>query len=312
MSNSLRNPRSEPAARRHPFIWVVWFTALATIAVFAYAASLLLRDGGRTRSFGWSEESRGGIWYVASVDSTGPAAGRLKRGDRLISLNGDLHVALGSARAHRRALSIDEAYQLRIARDGEQYEHILVVAPRENRLALLVSYFVVSLVWCAVGLFIGFARPDQLLARLAFFAAIATGGVFLHVSILPLPVLWQPLHAVIGYHFFYRFPGRVPSARLWSALVLLLYAAGVIAAALGQPMNWAHLAQGASAHTRWMAEHAALLSFRRVLGLAAFSAAVVAMLAGPTTSSYADSAAYSTDGASPATELKTTQRMRRR
>ncbi len=279
MSNGLPNPRSEPVARRHPFIWVVWFTALATIAVFAYAASLLLRDGGRTRSFGWSEESRGGIRYVATVDSTGPAAGRLQRGDRLISLNGDLHVALASTRAYRRTLSIDEAYQLRIARDGEQYEHMLVVVPGENRLALLVSYFVVSLVWCAVGLFIGFARPDQPLARLAFLAAIATGGVFLHVSILRLPVLWQPLHAVIGYHFFYRFPGRVPSARLWSALVLLLYAAGVIAAALGQPMNWAHLAQGASTHTRWMAEHPALLGFRGVLGLATFSAAVVAMIA---------------------------------
>lgn len=272
-------PPSDPAARRHPFVWVVWLAAVVAIATFSYAATLLVREGGTTKAFGWSEASRDGSWYVSRVDSTGPAAGRLQPGDRLVSLNGDPHVAGAGTRAYRGALAVAESYGLRIARGGDVHEYTLVVARGDNRLALLISYFVVSLVWCAVGLFIGFARPDRELARLAFLAAIATSGVFLHVSLLPLPVLWQPMHAVIGYHFFYRFPGRAPPGRTWSALVLLLYAAGGTAALLGQPLNWAYLTEGAASQTRWLAEHASRLGARQTLGLAAFSGAVIAMIA---------------------------------
>ena len=141
------NPRAEPAARRHPFIWVVWLTALAAVAIFGYAAWLLLQDGGTAKFFGWSDGPRGSTWSVATVDSTGPAAGQLQPGDRLISLNGDSNVTRAGTRAHRREVSIGESYRLRIARGGEEAEYTLVVARGENRLARRLSYFFVSLVW---------------------------------------------------------------------------------------------------------------------------------------------------------------------
>lgn len=273
------NPRTEPASR-YPFIWVVRLTALAAVAIFGYAAWLLLQDGGTAKFFGWREGPRGSTWSVTTVDSTGPAAGQLQPGDRLISLNGDSNVARAGTKAHRREVSIGESYRVRIARDGEEAEYTLVVARGDNRLARRLSGFFVSLVWSVVGLFIGFARPEQSLARLAFFAAIATGGVFLQVvGLLPIPITWAPFHIIIGYHFFCRFPGRVPPGKLWNALVPLLYVAGVSAVLMGQPLNWTYLTQGAAGETRWIAEHATLLGIRHVVVLFAGFAAAVAMVA---------------------------------
>ena len=63
-------------APRHPFVWVVWLTALVTIGVFSYAAWLVMRNGGG-EDFGWTEAQRSGAWYVTSVSPEGPARGRL-------------------------------------------------------------------------------------------------------------------------------------------------------------------------------------------------------------------------------------------
>ena len=86
-------------------------------------------------------------------------------------------------------------------------------------------------VWCLVGLFIGLARPDQPAARLACLSALATVNVFLDADIVHSGLNLSPLHTVLGYHFFCRFPDGGFPRGMWRTGLILLYVMGTAAIA---------------------------------------------------------------------------------
>jgi GAF domain-containing protein len=237
-----------PPAGPHPFLWIVGITLAGLIALFGYAAWKMPRD---VASFGWAEARRGAVWQVTGVDPAGPAAGKLQPGDRLISLNGDPNVPRAGTQPYRRFLNIGERYRIEINRGGETKEYTLETGRGRPDVRNRLSYFLIGLAWCIVALFIGFARPQDALARLAFVAATMTGVVFMTVGNLPGFYALQPLHVVLGYHFFYRFPGSPPRAKAWRVLLWFLYLCTAVNIA-----NWARLTslrhvQGLQAATAW-------------------------------------------------------------
>jgi hypothetical protein len=267
-----------PHSSRHPFRWIVRFTAPVVILVFGYAAWLLLTRGAPTQSLGWQQESKDGFWYVARVDPAGPAARRLQSGDRLISIDGDPNVSRAERRPYRRVFRDGDTYRIAVLRDGRVHE--TTVSPTAGDRRLSITWFAVSLIWCGVALFIGYSRPDLLPARLAFVAGTATGLVFLQVGIIQANLtLWQPLHLVLGYHFFYRFPVGVRDGRSWSALLWLLYLGGGVAAAVHQPMNVLYWIHGGNLPAGIPALSAGYLDAAWVLTLLVFGAAAVGTVA---------------------------------
>lgn len=112
--------------------------------------------------------------------------------------------------------------------------------------------FLTSLTWCAIGLFIGFARPDEWMARLAFGAAVLTGLVFVQVVEMPGLYALQPLHVVLGFHFFYLFPGEPPRARGWRTVLRLLYAGTAICMAYAMGVKWVQFGAGIRAWAPWL------------------------------------------------------------
>jgi hypothetical protein len=258
------------------FAAAAWVAAAATAAMFTYAAWLLVLHGGTAEWFGWEASPRGTEWYVAAVDSTGPAAGLLRQGDRLVSVNGFPVVPDTGTFFGRRELAVADSYAVVIERGGERYEPRLTVAGRKSTGEL--AYFLVSFVWCAVGLFIAFARPEAVLARLAGMTAVATGLVFLQVGVIHGGPLWQPLHGVLGFHFLARFPtGGTPSG-VSKAALRLMYLSGGFAAALGLLTQGTLLVGGAPAASELLSAHSWLFAARRPMGLLAFSAAVIGMV----------------------------------
>jgi len=263
----------------HPFLWVVRLTAVVTITALSYTAFLLLQDDG-SKSFRWEQEKRNGVWHVSRVDPAGPAAGKLQPGDRLVSLNGDRYVDRAGTMPYRRALAASEVYELSVLRDGSPRSLTLTVAVDSEGLPRKLAWFAVALVWCGIALFIGFLRPDQLQARLAFVTGIAVGLVYLQVGAMQGTfALWQPLHAVVGYHFLYRFPASAPPGRLWSVMLWLFYAGGAFAAATRQPITWTFFTEGPSGPTRYLAANSTLFAAGSNVGLFTFVAVVVGMVA---------------------------------
>jgi hypothetical protein len=112
--------------------------------------------------------------------------------------------------------------------------------------------FLMSLMWCAIGLFIGFARPEEGMARLAFAAAALTGLVFVQATEMQGFYVLQPLHVVLGFHFFYLFPGDPPRARGWRTLLRLLYAGTALCVANALGVRWVQFTGWPRAAVPWL------------------------------------------------------------
>jgi eukaryotic-like serine/threonine-protein kinase len=224
--------------------------------------------------FGWNYGQPHAA-YVRTVASDGPAIGRLQIGDRLISLNGDSAIGAVGPSLYLSSLSAGDRYVLRIEREGahRDYEFTAVSHPSN------VRALIVGIVWCAVALLIAVAGP-----RSAGLPVAATAGVaawFLAEGAggrLPFQMIY-PLHAVVGYHFAYRFPDRVPPRRIWTWLLLMLYAGGAVAIAMSATFNWIYLTRGPVSGTDWLARHAPILVSYQALSVTVYLAAVAGIVA---------------------------------
>jgi hypothetical protein len=261
-----------PSRGRHPFVWVAGFLTVLSLVLFAYAAFLIARDGATRKVFGWLEVQRPDGWYVGEA---GPAGRGLEVGDHILSMNGVPPIGPTGFDLHCREAAIGDAYVLEIVRAGSPLTVHLTVASAPDSLAPRLAHFLVSLAWCGLGLFVGFARPEQAVARLACLSAVATGHVFLSVGIIGLGFMVAPLHGVLGYHFFCRFPrGPVPRGG-WRAVLGVLYLTGGSRAALGLLVAGTALVGGAAATVRY----AGPLQSMELLTYLTFLGAVVGMLA---------------------------------
>lgn len=261
----------------------VLFAGLVALAAFVFAIASLAVHGGAARSLGWSATRAGDVWVVNTVDPEGPAAGFLRPGDRLVSLDGNTSVARYGPRYYRALLPIGTRYTLRVQRPGPEADRILerdlTIVAGQRRLAARLVYLLVSLVWCGVGLFIGYARPDDPAARVAFAAAVATGLVYLQTGVAPVTLpgaMYQPLHMVLAYHFFYVFPRGVRRGRFARALLWFFYAWGSAECLLRQPLNWSYLAGGPGAVMAWAVRHSGLIRLTHVVSLAFMGPLLVA------------------------------------
>src|SRR4029434_3158453 len=81
---------------RSVFFWLVLLLCGAYTFFFAFTTYVTVRSYGVVKRPGWTvgywPDSRG--WVVRDVNETGPASGRLQRGDRLLAINGDARVAI--------------------------------------------------------------------------------------------------------------------------------------------------------------------------------------------------------------------------
>jgi eukaryotic-like serine/threonine-protein kinase len=257
--------------RRPLFAWLLWPMGVVALAVSAYAGFLLAHAGGA--SLGWDETPRRNAFYVERVAASGPAAGVLQPGDRVLALNGVPAIGLAGTLPHRHVLSAGDGYALRIIRDGQPRDVLLTVgagppAPPDRILHLLIS-----LVWIGVGLFIGWARPDQPMARTACLAAVCMGLAFLEERVIHSGLHLGPLHGVLGYHFFCLFPAGSMARGPWRAVLAMLYATGGAAVAV-RTMCVVPILAGVST-----AAPTALFQVSGYFDMGTFAAAVLGILA---------------------------------
>jgi hypothetical protein len=260
-----------PASRS--FVAVAWFLATLALVAFVYGAWLLVATG--DFALGWEVQPRGRQWYVISVHKDGAAAGRLQLNDRLVSIDGVAPVPDAGIYFQLRTLAPGRTYEVVVERDGirQTYSLLAAAAPNASRLV----WFAVSLTWCVVGLFVGFARPQSVLARLGCLAALATGLVYLQLGVIHGGPLWQPLHVVLGLHFLARFPTGEPTRGAFRWLLGLAYAIGALPAALGLLLNGSLRFAGPAQTIQLLYDFAPLFALRRPAALASFAVALVGM-----------------------------------
>src|SRR5690349_4995354 len=152
---------SASAKLRCPFVWFASAAALIVFSLCALSIRGIFFYSGVPRDVGWSSQPRGNDWIVAEVDDVGPAGGKLRRGDRILSVN-------GSSRAARfgppPTLTASDSYEIEVSRDGAR-EHLILPVWRIPEYGWQdISYVLLALINLGVALWIGWARPDMVTA----------------------------------------------------------------------------------------------------------------------------------------------------
>ncbi len=264
--------QAEPAKRA--FVPIAWSLAAFALIAFCYATWLLFTTS--DFQLGWEVQPRGNQWYVINVRQSGPAAGRLQLNDRLVSFNGVAPVPDAGVHLFLRELRAGDAYEVVVERGDVRRTLSLSTARTGN--ASRIVWFAVSLTWCVVGLFIGLARPQSALARLACLSAVATGLVYLQIGVIHGGPLWQPLHVVLGLHFLARFPSGEPTRGVFRWILCLAYITGALPAAAGLILNGSLRIAGAAPTIQLLHDFAPLFSLRRPAALACFAISLIGML----------------------------------
>ena len=277
------NPPLEPpmlstvtqSPREHRgFLVLAWLLAALAFVSFGYGAWLL--GAGQGAELGWEVQPRGGQWYVVQVRPAGPASEKLQLKDRLISVGGTAPVPDAGSYFQHRQLAPGDSYEVVVERSGARHTYVLRAAAESN--AARIVFFAVSLTWCVVGLLVGFARPESVLARIGCLSALATGLVYLQLGVIHGGPLWQPLHVVLGFHFLARFPTGQPCRGVYRWALGLSYVTGALPALLGLVLNGSLRIAGAEYTIDLLNELAPLFSLRRPAALLSFAIAMVGMV----------------------------------
>lgn len=180
------SPAPEPLMsqpKRPLFFWFVIAAAIAFLGFFVCSGLVFYRNlapGVRPTSFAMPGPSASGAkdfgWWesvasmsgstVGIVDVPGPAAGKLQPGDRIVAFNGDPRAAKVGPTVFKQFLQPGSDYTIRIERLGEEHEYRLQMSRWHGPLSEVITYLVISLVFCVSGLALGLLKPDDRVAQL--------------------------------------------------------------------------------------------------------------------------------------------------
>ncbi len=227
--------------RQPIFFWLVLLTCVVYAGLFAFTVYAVARYYGVEKAAGWScDRTDGTGWFVSHVDDTGPAAGRIQVGDRLLAINGDQRRAvIGFFQWSNE--DGGKTYSVDLDRRGERVslELPMLLVPGQQ---LTPIYALVGLAFFICGAALAILRPHDPQVRLAgaflmsveFVTLMQTQqGVFsflvgweqkVHYVVVPMSLWTLPL----AYHFFSRFPVWRSPGPVWRTIQWLLYAVFVM------------------------------------------------------------------------------------
>jgi len=281
--------QAEAGSRIPPFRWLVIAIAVVATISYVFSAIVIVRYANRDKDFGWLDRlDDAGNNRIVSVSSDGPAAKTLIPGDLIIAFDGDVRASRILTIEHRRQVRVGANYSLDVIRQGRPMH--LVLAPR-NRIVPTrtdpIVFFVVSLSWCFVGVFIGWCRPNELLARLASLGFVSTSFVLLRNGLRPIGLwfdaggsalfafanLFSASYVALIYDTVSRFPSGVSDDAFRRRLRITLYWFGLVVLVMTQiptSLSWIvnpELAEDILYRTvRWMPSDVFLVHISHLTG----------------------------------------------
>ncbi len=254
--------------RRPAFFWIVIAACALFAAAFSFTGWVSLRYAGVMKAPGWNVRAERTGWFVADVDMTGAAAGRITAGDRLIAINGDERSAVIGVSYWRNVRG--ETYRVDVDRRGERVSLELPL-PRVPVRQVDLTYTVYGLAFFVFGAALALARPRDSLVRLIAACLVLASTSSLSATLAAARgflVGWEPfgyfviatgssLVFPVTYHVFSRFPTGNNPGPLWRAVQWLLYALFVLVFWPAWALNYLGIDVGPRA-TRFIVEHPSL------------------------------------------------------
>jgi hypothetical protein len=234
-----------PDERRPWFFWFIIIAGLLFIGFGLFTVSMIFKYHGLDK-YGYTTRNGEHGVIVNSVDPSGPAAGKLLPGDRILAIDGDQRFSRVTQFFWRSSYLEGSNSSIRIDRNGVEQEidisndyYPASQATTDSRWRRNIPYIPRYLVSLIVALLIGLLKPDDKRARLGSLAFLAISHQAVAFPLLPIRGMFSPLEDRIAYfyffiqggiwfgpmayHYSYRFLEGIPEGRLWTGLQWLLY-----------------------------------------------------------------------------------------
>ncbi len=234
--------------RKPWFFWFIIIAGLLFLGFGVFAASMIFKYH-RLDKLGYTVNPGSSGVIVAGVDPTGPAAGKLQPGDKILAINGDSRFSRVTQFFWRSSFLEDRNLSLRIERNGAERElnigndaYPASQATTDFRWRRNIAYLPRYLACLVVALLIGLLKPEDKRARLGALAFLMISHQAINFSLIPIRGLFNPFEdriayffvliqgaiwfGPLAYHSSYRFQEEIPEGRLWTFLKWFLYSAG--------------------------------------------------------------------------------------
>lgn len=238
---------SKDSTRRPWFFWFTIVAGLVFIGFGLFVASMIFKYH-RLDQYGYTIVAEPGGVVVAEVDPTGPAAGKLQPGDRILVINGDTRFSRVTQFFWRNSFLEGGILSLKIERNGIEQElsfsgakYPASQATVNSRLNRIIPYVPRYLACLIVALMIGLLKPGERRARLVAYAFLTLSHQAIAFPITPTRMMFDPVEDRIAYfivlmhggiwfgpvvyHSSYRFLEAIPEGRLWTVIQWMLYSA---------------------------------------------------------------------------------------
>ena len=222
-------------SHRPRFFWFVLVSSAILLCVFPFQLYEILHFGDNLASPGWFASASPSGWTVERVVKSGPAAGKLQRGDKLLAINGDARAARVGPRWFLAHAGPGDSYTVEVQRGPNRVALELRMASvhvPDQRLWGSIQVCV-ALIFLVIGAMVGLAKPDEASGRNAFISSLLAAMFLLSIASAVMYQaglkgwpLWITLvmdcafgiHYLYGYFFYSRFPQHVAGTRLWTLL----------------------------------------------------------------------------------------------
>src|SRR5262245_1798182 len=256
-----------PAPRFFTFAIVAGLIMLGALAIEGLHA---VQFAGYSRVEGWTQTRSASGWSVATVDPTGPAAGVLQPGDRLVAFDGDARLARFGAQWFLGRFEPGRSYTLDVDRGGQRIPVTLRLESRYDPtyISWVLIYLLIAATFYAVGMMIAIAKPDSRTVQWGYAASLLTAAFLVWFATRPVDGIHRdwltaalsasfPLDFIASLLFFARFPQPVTSSPFWRRLIPTAVA---LACVLWIPRTWLIVLQA-------LPQFAGLAGLERTAGL---------------------------------------------
>lgn len=234
MSDS-RTPAVRPRDPKPPFFWIAIAIGLVALCLLVIEGVHAIQFAGYSRVQGWTEIRAGDEWRIATVDPTGPAAGRLEPGDRLVAVNGDRRAEKLGAHWLLGGLSPDQAYSIEVVRGTEATRTSLTLETQYDPayISWVLVYLLIAASFYAVGMMMAVAKPESRTVQFGFASSLLLAAFLVWVATRPVDGIHHdaiaaalslsfPFDLLAGLYFFDRFPRALPVSRRWRFAITLV------------------------------------------------------------------------------------------
>jgi hypothetical protein len=218
------------APARSPFFWFASLVAGTVFLLQVATIGIVLTGRHRPASLGVYWLPSGDGWVAASVTLNSPAHGRVRKGDRLIGVDGDLRASYRGIGPYLVRLQPDRPVRLSLVRAGQPLPVEIMPQRSTYSIWFLIQNISFSLLTLVVGL-TSLRRPGSTTARWMFGCFVLVALIFCRQTLQMMVGAYQgnleriaalviysiyPLHFCAALQFLANFPVALPQTPFWS------------------------------------------------------------------------------------------------